>query len=158
MQEKEEDNYGKFIHMLSKRMKYLADENLVKQNMTFEQVKIIVFLTESKQENIYQKDIEKHFEIKRSTVTSILQTMEKKDMIIRMEDETDARMKKVTLTEKGIQLSRELKDFINQLHGIIVEGFSDEEKEKFLYLLKKSIQNMSEYTLDMNGLKKEGIR
>lgn len=157
MQDYEED-YGKFIHMLSRRIKYLADENLVKQNMTLEQVKIMRFLTESKEENIFQKDIEKYFEIKRSTVTSILQTMEKKDLIIRIEDEKDARMKKVILTEKGKLLSRELKDFINHLHGIIVEDFSDEDKKNFLYLLKKAIHNVSEYTLDMNGLKKEGIR
>ena len=62
---------------------------------------IMRYLYENREKEIYQKDIEKHFSIGRSTVTSIIQLMEKKGFIERQAVQSDARLKKVLLTEKG---------------------------------------------------------
>ena len=53
------------------------------------------------QRPVYQKDIESNFGIARSTVTNILQLMEKKGYLTRTTDEHDARLKRLDLTELG---------------------------------------------------------
>lgn len=145
----DDPEYGKYIHLITKKTKYLADENLLKHNITLEQVHVMRFLSDNDGRIIYQKDIEKNFDIKRSTVTSILQLMEKKQLIIRKEDEKDARMKMVIFTDKGKNLSMELKNFINHLEDVIVDGISEEDKAKYLLLLKKSLDNLTNYSIKM---------
>ncbi|MGB8451025.1 MAG: MarR family transcriptional regulator [Anaerocolumna sp.] len=137
------ENYGYYIQRLAKSIKYLADENLVKQNITIEQIKIIRFLRENNEDaSAYQKDVELFFNIKRSSVTSILQNMEKNGLLTREVIKTDARVKRVRLTEKGRELSIILKGFIMHLEEVIVEGMTEEEKDTFKRLLKKSLDNV----------------
>lgn len=59
------------------------------------------YLEDHRNENIFQKDLEKAFGINRSSVTQILKLMEKKGYIERNSMEQDARLKKVELTELG---------------------------------------------------------
>ncbi|MDF2801542.1 MAG: marR2 [Anaerocolumna sp.] len=147
---KREDDFGVYIQKLSKDIKYLAEENLIKQNITLEQVKILRFLSMNFGESYCnQKDIETNFGIKRSSVTSILQNMEKNDLIIRVSDENDARVKKVKLTPKGSILSGELKDYIRNLEKVIVKDMSQEEMDLFKNFLKRSIQNVKELMQDV---------
>ncbi len=147
---KREDDFGVYIQKLAKNIKYLADENLIKQNITLEQVKILRFLSVNFGEEFSnQKDIETNFGIKRSSVTSILQNMEKNDLIIRVSDENDARVKKVKLTPRGSILSGELKDYITNLEKVIVKDMSQVEKDLFKNLLKRSIQNVEELMQDV---------
>lgn len=136
------EDYGAYIIRLSKRIKYLADDNLSKHNITLEQVKIISFLDSHSDSYVYQKDIETEFGIKRSSVTSIMQNIEKNGWITREGDQSDARIKKVLLTEKGRILSRLLKDYIDNLEAVLVSGMTAEEKEMFIYLMKKSLNNV----------------
>ncbi len=136
------EDYGAYIIRLSKRIKYLADDNLSKHNITLEQVKIINFLDSHCDSYVYQKDIEAEFGIKRSSVTSIMQNIEKNGLITREGDQSDARIKKVLLTEKGRILSRLLKDYIENLEAVLVSGMTAEEKELFIYLIKKSLNNV----------------
>lgn len=135
--------YGPRIQRLAKKIKYLADENLVKHNLTIEQVKLLRFIEMHSDNNyVYQKEIEKEFEIKRSSVTNILQNMEKSELITRENDPADARIKKVLLTDKGLNLSHDLKDFINGLEELIVKDMSTKEKELFVELLKRALNNV----------------
>ncbi len=137
------NDYGHYIQRLAKNIKYLADENLVKQNITIEQVKIMRFLRENNEEaSAYQKDVELFFNIKRSSVTNILNNMEKSGLLTREGIESDARIKKVRLTEKGKELSISLKGFIVHLEEVIVDGMSEEEKAAFKGLLLKSLDNV----------------
>lgn len=139
--------YGMYIQRLAKRIKYLADDNLIKHKITLEQVKILGFLeSQGESVTIYQKDIETEFGIRRSSVTNILQNIEKNGLIKREGDPADARVKKVMLTEEGKKLSRLLKDYIVNLEAVIVDGMTTEEKEQFLSYLKQSLQNIDYYS------------
>ena len=51
--------------------------------------------------DVYQKDIESHFAISRSTVTNIVKCMEKKGYIKRESVDSDARLKKLVPSEKA---------------------------------------------------------
>lgn len=103
---------------------------------------IMRYLYENREKEIYQKDIEKHFSIGRSTVTSIIQLMEKKGFIERQAVQSDARLKKVLLTEKGEKTHETIEALIIQLNQNMMEGIEPEELQTFLEVLSKIRQNI----------------
>ena len=74
---------------------------------------------------VYQKDIEAEFNIRRSTATRLLQSMEHKDLIMREPEENDGRLKRIRLTEKAAERSREVLDRISCIERQLVEGITE---------------------------------
>ena len=108
---------------------------------------IMKYLYENKEKDIYQKDIEKHCAVGRSTVTNVVQLMEKKGLIRRESVPNDARLKKVVLTEKGMSGHRTVENLITEINNQMVEGISDEDLENFLRVavaLRKNIENQTQ--------------
>ena len=88
---------------------------------------IIRYLYTNQDKDVFQKDIEQYFSIGRSTVTNIIQLMERKGYIARESVEHDARLKKVVLTEKGIRNQEMLEDLVESLDTRLVDRITDEE-------------------------------
>lgn len=140
------DDYGYYIQKLAKNIKYLADENLIAHRITIEQIKVLKFLMPYTEETaVSQKDVEIIFELKRSSVTSILQNMEKSGLVSRSGDAADGRIKRVWLTDKGRELSLFLRGYLDKLETVIVSDMTEEEKAVFKQLLKKSLQNVERF-------------
>lgn len=104
---------------------------------------IVRYLYENIDKKIFQKDIEKEFSINRSTVTNILKLMEKKGYIVRKCVENDARLKKLELTEKGIQLYKDISSTIDILDKETLKGI-DENDLKIFYKVLNQIRKNSE--------------
>ena len=102
---------------------------------------VIRYLYDHRMEDIFQKDLEQHFSIGRSTITSTIQLMEKKGYICRESVEQDARLKKVLLTKKGIQTHEEMTKIIEQLDNSLLQGISKEEVEVLFRVLQKIREN-----------------
>ena len=103
---------------------------------------IIRFLYENQERDIYQKDIEKYFLVGRSTVTNIIQLMEKKGLIRREFVEYDARLKKVLLTEKGIQAHETIKALIREMNTGLLDGIEEEDVQVFLKVIRRIRENI----------------
>jgi DNA-binding MarR family transcriptional regulator len=104
---------------------------------------VIGFLYENLgKKDIFQRDIEIEFSIRRSTVTGILQLMEKNGLIIRESVDYDARLKKLILTPKAFAIHetfmREVMEFETQL----TKGVTEEEISCFLSTLEKFKKNI----------------
>ena len=63
---------------------------------------ILGFLERHQDIDIYQKNIEEKFLITKSTTSKILKLMEQNGLIERIGVDSDARLKKIVLTEKGL--------------------------------------------------------
>ena len=92
-----------------------------------------------------QKDIEAEFNIRRSTATRLLQSMEHKDLIMREPEENDGRLKRIRLTEKAAERSREVLDRISCIERQLVEGITAEEM-KVLHSVCQRIRQNAERT------------
>ena len=96
-----------------------------------------------KDQNIFQKDIEQEFSIRRSTATGILNIMEKNDLIKRVNYKNDARLKKVVLTEKGLNLCEQSYNKIQQFEQKLKNNLSKQELENFFCTLEKIKNNIN---------------
>ena len=101
---------------------------------------IIVFLAEHQNQDIFQRDIERIFSIRRSTVSNILKLMEKKGFIRREPVENDGRLKRLVLTKQAMDIYNLLMDQLTEKELILRRNISDEELETFFSILTK-IQN-----------------
>lgn len=98
---------------------------------------IIGYLYEHRQEDVFQKDIETQFSIARSTVTNILQLMEKKGYIQRVEVPIDARLKKLVLTSEGLRIHQLTMRSIDEVEQDLIAGLSKKDVDYLSALLKK---------------------
>ncbi len=120
--------------------------NTVKNNKlrppTMTQARIMDYLLENKNKEIYQHELEKELNLRRATVSEVLTTMEKKGIIARDKNPYDARSKKIILLEPDSNKHKEMKDNIKKLEGILTENISKEELEIFSLTLKKMQENL----------------
>lgn len=87
--------------------------------------------------DIYQRDIEEIFAIRRSTATVMLQTLEKKGYITKASVKHDARLKKIMLTEKAVLMQEELEPVFAAFEETAVRGIPAEDVQTMLDVLEK---------------------
>ena len=92
--------------------------------------------------DVFQKDIETDFNIRRSTVTGMLKLMEKNGLITRSSVSSDARLKKIMLTPKAIQIHEKIRVNINAVEKRLSMNLTDEEIESFLATANKMRENL----------------
>jgi DNA-binding MarR family transcriptional regulator len=144
-------NYIRREKMILKQIKQL--DNLILRNFSINdkekiipsptQMQIMDFLLKNQNNDIYQKDIEKHLNSSRATVSSVLQTMEKNKIINRVTDKIDNRTKKVVLNPKCVELFEKRKKELKKLEETATRNISKKEIDEFLNTLEKMIKNLS---------------
>lgn len=136
----EERHIGKRLRILSNLVRRKIENELIQRGMdvTSSQARIIGFVfRESQHRNVYQRDIETEFDIRRSSVTNILQIMEKNGYITRVGVDEDARLKKILLTEKGIGVHEDISKSILKVEGALSTVYTTEELDELFRLLDK---------------------
>ena len=93
-------------------------------------------------EDVFQKDLEAAFAISGATATNILKVMEKDGLICRIPMEKDARLKKLQMTEKGIQFNDVARANVVRLEEGMTKGFTEEEITRFREYLDRLAQNI----------------
>ena len=115
-----------------------------KTELTRTQSVILMYIYEHQQngEKVYQKDIEEHFMIRRSTATEILKKLETTNYIIRKNSILDGRLKDLILTEKALtSLSESIKK-INDFKEILERNITLEEKKLIYKIISKMKKNI----------------
>lgn len=100
------------------------------------------YLRANQEKEVFQKDLEATFSISGATATNILKVMEKDDLIHREPVPTDARLKKLVLTEKGIAFDDAARENIVRLEEGMKKGFTEEELTIFREYLDRMTQNI----------------
>lgn len=91
-----------------------------------------------------QKELAVACKIEPATITSILPSMEKNDLIKR-ESKTNIsgkRSLRVSLTEKGHLMEREVVRIVDEVEKLSFKGFTKEEKNSFLSMLERVYENI----------------
>lgn len=139
------EQIGLKIRTLSHMIRREVDERIsssVPGEITGVQGFVIKYLYSNRNRDIFQRDLEKQFNLRRSSITSVLNNLEKNGFVRREEVNNDKRLKKVVLTEKGIKhqdmIDKIIFDFENQLQ----KDLSEEEINQLFALLTKLENNI----------------
>jgi len=122
--------------------------------LTPTQIQIIEYILEHKNKSIYQRDLEKVLNLRRATVSGVLKTMEKNNLIEREKDVVDGRNKRIILNplKEEIFLKRE-KELL-EIEKIILNGITSDELNNFMLVLDKIKNNLNIKLLEENDNRK----
>ena len=97
---------------------------------------------------VFQKELEEEFRIRKSSVTSVIQMLEKKGLVRRAGVTGDARRKELMLTEQGIAVQETVMERLDALEGLVNEALSPKEKQIWLSCIRKIENRLKEAEYD----------
>ncbi len=141
------EDAGKWIsrvsHQLKRQMSYEEDKEEQRELTNMQKHILHFILLEGLNRDVFQRDLEKEFKVRRSTATGALQLLEKKGYLYRESVKEDARLKRIVPTEKAIQLRSKLLENIRNREEQIRTGIPEEDMEIFIRVLKQISENLS---------------
>lgn len=122
-------------------------------NLSYEYGYIISYLCDNEDRNIFQRDIEKEFDLRRSTVSTILKELEKEGLVERKSVSNDARLKKVIATEGAKMINEACKKEIDAFAEKLISGINPKDLDTFasvLSMMKTKTENMKKEDMRKN--------
>ena len=144
---KEPKPIGFVIKSLSRMIGRRADDSAGRRyldSLTGTNGWIIGYLAHNRDKEVYQRDIESHFSVRRSTVSRVVTLMEQKGLVERCSVDGDARLKKLVLTDKAWKIHEEIESDLTALEERLISGISEDELRVFRSVAEKMAQNMRE--------------
>lgn len=142
------------LHSLSNMNRRYMDNNSHKKmvdSITGTNGWILGYLDHNSDRDVFQRDLEETFGITRSTVSKVVNLMVQKGLVDRSAVEHDARLKKLTLTDKSRELISIMHSDNEELERILTAGFSEEEKSLLMEYINRMKNNMKS-ALDASGV------
>lgn len=134
---------GRMIGMVSNQIKRQLDNTTLNSSLTGMQGRFLHFiLSRSSEQDVFQKDLEEEFNLRRSTATGILQLMEKAGLLYRESVDYDARLKKIVVTQKGTLQREQVKQSLRALEERLQRGVSDADLAVFFRVMEHMSKNM----------------
>lgn len=140
------NNVGFQVGELARMIRRNIDEHIAEmdiEEVTGVQAWILGYIyRNSKSGNVYQRDLEKEFHIRRSSVAETLRLMENKGLIVREYVSHDARLKRIVLTPKATAIQEQVVKKIEEVEIELTKGLSTGEIMIFLEIVNKIKENL----------------
>lgn len=126
--------------MIHQKMEQFRHENDCE--LTFVQTRTIGYLIANQDHDVFQRDLEKELRIRRSTASEILNVLERDGYLYRVSAQQDARLKKLVLTEKALQLNQKMTENIDRMEALLSRSISQQDQEHFFSVLDQIKKNL----------------
>ena len=104
---------------------------------------VMAFLHQREGEEVFQRDVEQRFCIRRSTASRTLKHLEDQGLVQRLPVERDARLKRLVLTDKAQAIHQQIQRGIRDTEEQLTAGMTAREVEQFLALAAKLRANLT---------------
>lgn len=128
---------GKLIKQIHDELEKQANGALSSQNLTLAQMHILMELDAVQEHQLTLKQLEGLLHVAQSTVAGIVIRLEQKGYVACFADENDRRVKRVSITDAGLDCCKEAQGHIKDMEERLLSGLNDAEKEIFCSLLQK---------------------
>ena len=143
----EKKKIGKELRSLNNLIRRYLENHAHKKtvdNITGTNGWIIGYLSDHMGRDVFQRDLEEEFGITRSTASRVIDLMVRKGLVERQSVARDARLKKLVLTEKALEISGWMHEDGIHLEQTLLKGFTQDEIEA----LRASIERMKSNLAD----------
>jgi len=131
-----QERIGSLIKKSYLRIEKRFIQALQPYGLTPAQYRVMVLLCRNQDKPLRQIDIEQEFGMTNPTVTGILQNMEKKDLVQRVENPADRRSKLVSATPKTLAIVEKVEGEVEQIEKYMATLFEPGERDELARLLK----------------------
>lgn len=108
---------------------------------------ILGYLADNDDRDIFQRDLEEKFHVRRATVSKTIRLMEHKGLIEHCPVPQDARLKKLVITEKGRRMHEEKIAEFNRIEKFLTKDIPQEKLDTFFEvcdMIKQNVLNMKD--------------
>lgn len=139
------EHIGFYINATSKHIRRHLDSIFYEyEHLTGTQACVLGEISHAAQEGrpYYQKNIEHHFGMRRSSANSLISSLEQNGYLTREPVKEDARLKRLVLTPKGIETCANIQQRLDDFEASLSSLFTKEEEHQLLTLLKRLIDQV----------------
>ncbi len=105
---------------------------------------ILGYIADNEDKDVFQRDLEESFKVRRATVSKSVTLMERKGLIAREPVPYDARLKKLVLTDKGRRVNEQKLEQFERFQKIVSHGIPEENLEIFYKVCDKIKKNLAQ--------------
>lgn len=134
------NSIGYQIHLTSRKISGYLNEHLKNYDLTPGQWSVIRVL--ALEDRICQRELASRCGKDQNNIKSILDKLEKKEYVVRMEDPLDRRIFRIHLTDKVREIINELELVYQEIMNKICFGIKKEELNEFERILEKFRENI----------------
>jgi DNA-binding MarR family transcriptional regulator len=129
---------GRRILAISNKIRRFLDASFVRTGLTGPQGAILHFIyMQGRHRDIFQRDVEAEFGIRRSSVTSVIRGLEQSGFIRRGGVEDDGRLKKLILTDKAVKISERITELLKETNKMMIKNLKKQDIDYLDMLLAK---------------------
>ncbi|MDR3279779.1 MAG: MarR family transcriptional regulator [Synergistaceae bacterium] len=133
------------IFQTSNNIKRIFYSSFANKGITGAQALILAFISGfGKDKDVFQRDVESEFDIRRSSATSILNGLEKHGYIRRESVARDARLKKLALTDKALAITEQVVALVDDINITLQRHISPDDLKILESTLKQVKKNIEE--------------
>ena len=93
-------------------------------------------------QEVTQKEIEQATKRSRATVSGLLDTLEKKGLVIRIPSQSDKRKKNVQVTEAVQSKHQEMMNYFTYTESVVTKDISEQDLQVFYRVMGQMIENV----------------
>ena len=141
-----EQSISRMMHEMFIQIQNITKSKLWEFNMTPAQIRILMFIGQRLEngEKTFQKDIEREFNIKGSSVTSALNKLEKNKWIRRESVDYDARLKLIVFAEQAYAAIDYMNGMSEKFDKMMKDSLSEAEFIVFCQCAEKILKTLTD--------------
>ena len=141
-----EDDLGFLIARTHRAMRGYLVHRLGSLGVTFEQYQVLIGLSEG--DHIPQHVLAERIALEPSSMTRMLNRMEKSGLVTRVDDEADSRVRHVLLTSAGRTSLEKVVVIRNECFDEMLQGLKEQDTEELKRLLNTIFHRISQTSQD----------
>ncbi len=134
---------GRQINKISNYLRRRSQKTQEKIGLTRTQALVLDYIM-ANEHCVYQKDIEKEFDLRSSSATQLICGMEEKGWIKRVNNPKDKRLKEIVFTDECKKVKEIIKNEICETEEQLIKDISKEDLEIFMKVTNKMLKNLEE--------------
>ena len=135
-------NQLRILTNLIRQVGRMQNRETLNRNVTMLHMGILGHLYKHQGTPVFQKDIEEHIEIGKSTLSEVINVMEKNDLLMRVPLKSDGRYRELVMSEKGREIAANFANGATRFNERLCEGISDEDLQICLHILERMTENV----------------
>ncbi len=133
-----------------KRKIFIKDKKFIVNN--YSQIQVVQYLLDNINKDVSQKELENVLNIRKSTMSGIIDTMSKKNIIKRVSSSSDGRSKIIKFTDDNIKHHKEIVSKMKKINNIITKGISEEKLKIFFEVLDTMRDNLNKEEFEIDKI------
>lgn len=129
--------FGELIKRISTIYEKRANSDMQSREVTVSQMKMLVILSQSQEQTLPLKELERYFGVAQSTAAGVAVRLEKKGLVSPATDPADRRIKRLQLTKAGKALCDDSRAEMERFDDRMLACLTQDERQQLLELLER---------------------